>query len=77
MSSSNWHVFFIWKQENSYWGFVDYAAILFGGTTFPQDKIPILHYLASLCPATTCGVVVVKALKDDSVIREAKNLGIA
>lgn len=38
MSSSNWHVFFIWKQENSYWGFVDYAAILFGGTTFPQDK---------------------------------------
>lgn len=40
-------------------------------------KIPILHYLASLCPATTCGVVVVKALKDDSVIREAKNLGIA
>lgn len=60
-------------------GFGDDAAILFGGTTFPQDDNT---YLALFGESTSSNYKwrghdeVVKALKDGSVAQEVKNLGI-
>lgn len=60
-------------------GFGDDAAILFGGTTFPQDENT---YLVLFGESTSDNYQwhghdeVVKALKDGSVAHEVKNLGI-
>lgn len=60
-------------------GFGDDAAILFGGTTFPQDENT---YLVLFGESTSDNRQwhghdeVVKALKDGSVAQEVKNLGI-
>lgn len=60
-------------------GFGDDAAILFGGSIFPQDKNT---YLALFGESTSRNYqwrghdMVVEAIKDGSVVREAENLGI-
>ena len=60
-------------------GFGDDAAILFGGTTFPQDDNT---YLALFGESTSNNYqwhghdIVVKAIKDGSITRKIKNLGI-
>lgn len=60
-------------------GFGDDAAVLFGGTTFPQDENT---YLVLFGESTSDNLQwhghdeVVKALKNGSVAQEVKNLGI-
>ena len=60
-------------------GFGDNAAILFGGTTFPPDDNT---YLVLFGESTSSNYkwrghdMVVEAIKDGSVVREAENLGI-